>query len=161
MNTIVQSNSSEHTNSCLSGHCSLIMQHRRKAVATVSVNGCRCFALIDPRQRLTDLLHKEHLFASTQPASWRCFDTACPRRSKRKLRLAVSVLSTAIAPRAGARLLFLLQVLADTHALLLNGCVFAELPAEVVLAAARDVRAAGGAVFFDPGTAGAHTSGRK
>ena len=45
------------------------------------------------------------------------------------------------------------QVLADTHALLLNGCVFDELPAELVLSAAQQARANGGAVFFDPGAA--------
>lgn len=43
------------------------------------------------------------------------------------------------------------QVLDDTHALLLNGCVFDELPAELVLSAAQQARANGGAVFFDPG----------
>ena len=43
------------------------------------------------------------------------------------------------------------QMLADTHALLLNGCVFDELPASLVAATARKARAGGAAVFFDPG----------
>ncbi len=43
-------------------------------------------------------------------------------------------------------------MLADTHALLLNGCVFDELPAALVAATARQARAGGAAVFFDPGT---------
>ena len=42
-------------------------------------------------------------------------------------------------------------MLADTHALLLNGCVFDELPATLVAGTARQARAAGAAVFFDPG----------
>ncbi len=44
-----------------------------------------------------------------------------------------------------------LQMLADTHALLLNGCVFDELPAALVAATAQQARAGGAAVFFDPG----------
>ena len=43
-------------------------------------------------------------------------------------------------------------MLADTHALLLNGCVFDELPAALVAATARQARVGGAAVFFDPGT---------
>jgi sugar/nucleoside kinase (ribokinase family) len=42
-------------------------------------------------------------------------------------------------------------VLDDTAALFINGFVFDEVPAEVVLAAAARARAAGAAVFFDPG----------
>ncbi|KAK9808058.1 hypothetical protein WJX73_000001 [Symbiochloris irregularis] len=44
-----------------------------------------------------------------------------------------------------------LQMLRETHTLLLNGFVFDELPARVVLEAARAARKAGAAVFFDPG----------
>ena len=53
----------------------------------------------------------------------------------------LQTLSTARAP----------QMLSDTHALLLNGCVFDELPASLVAATARQARAGGAAVFFDPG----------
>lgn len=46
----------------------------------------------------------------------------------------------------------LLQVLRDTRALMLNGFVLDELPGPLVVAAALQTRAAGGSVFFDPGT---------
>lgn len=42
-------------------------------------------------------------------------------------------------------------VLRDTAALFINGFVFDELPAEMVLAAAEQAHRAGAAVFFDPG----------
>ena len=44
-----------------------------------------------------------------------------------------------------------MQLLRDTRAVLLNGFLFDELPAQVVLTAAATARAAGAAVFFDPG----------
>lgn len=44
-----------------------------------------------------------------------------------------------------------LRVLQNTEALFINGFVFDELPQEAVLAAATTARAAGAAVFFDPG----------
>ena len=81
----------------------------------------------------------------------------CLRRLKFSL-AAKPLLQIACAPHANVQMLSLLQVLEDTHALLLNGCVFDELPAEVVLEAARGVRAAGGAVFFDPGAPRAQAS---
>lgn len=45
----------------------------------------------------------------------------------------------------------MLSVLQNTEALFINGFVFDELPAEAVVAAATTARAAGSAVFFDPG----------
>lgn len=44
-----------------------------------------------------------------------------------------------------------LQVLSETRALMLNGFVLDELPGPMVIQAAAATRAAGGAVFFDPG----------
>ena len=44
-----------------------------------------------------------------------------------------------------------MQMLQDTRALLINGFLFDELLAEVVLHAASTARSAGCAVFFDPG----------
>jgi hypothetical protein len=44
-----------------------------------------------------------------------------------------------------------MQVLRNTRALMLNGFVLDELPGPLVVAAARQTRAAGGSVFFDPG----------
>ncbi len=42
-------------------------------------------------------------------------------------------------------------MLQDTEALFVNGFVFDEIPAAVVVAAAEQARQAGAAVFFDPG----------
>jgi hypothetical protein len=50
-------------------------------------------------------------------------------------------------------------VLRDTRALMLNGFVLDELPGPLVVAAARQTRAAGGSVFFDPGAESAVCSG--
>lgn len=49
----------------------------------------------------------------------------------------------------------MLRVLQNTDALFINGFVFDELPQEAVLAAATTARAAGAAVFFDPGACAA------
>lgn len=56
-----------------------------------------------------------------------------------------------------------MQVLRNTRVLMLNGFVLDELPGPLVVAAARQTRAAGGSVFFDPGAdcaacSGAHAS---
>lgn len=52
------------------------------------------------------------------------------------------------------------SLLQSTEALFVNGFVFDELPADAVLAAAATARAAGAAVFFDPGAwAGAGRAG--
>lgn len=43
------------------------------------------------------------------------------------------------------------QVLGETDSLFINGFVFDEIPAPVVVAAAEQAKRAGAAVFFDPG----------
>ena len=54
-------------------------------------------------------------------------------------------------PFAGALPAGAAALLEQTRALFVNGFVFDELPAAAVVAAARQARAAGAAVFFDPG----------
>lgn len=44
-----------------------------------------------------------------------------------------------------------MQMLQNTRVMLINGFLFDELPAHVVLAACKTARASGAAVFFDPG----------
>ncbi len=134
--------------------CALCWWTQRGATRSAGAYGSCCCCVFLPRMAKASLLAHSGscpvagascLLLSRLPDACPCFPSPLPTRSRYDFGpWPLLSFVRQLPPNV-------LQVLQNTEALFINGFVFDELPSEAVLAAATTARAAGAAVFFDPG----------